>query len=183
MDKIEPIENLIIETNDQTNNGVFERLENKTSSDNDIKQELLDLANQVTNFNFETTGDNSVNIFNQDNELNSLFEKPAFPLITSVKEEISSLTNHYESLAPKIIDTNNNRGKQLTSESAISDQDRKLSDPDDLNKRNSEEDETSAQLTDEEFKLPELDWVNLEAKLKIAQQEVNIQVFFTLFNY
>lgn len=27
-----------------------------------------------------------------------------------------------------------------------------------------------------EFKLPELDWENLEAKLKIAQQEVNQQV-------
>lgn len=30
---------------------------------------------------------------------------------------------------------------------------------------------------DTEFKLPELDWDNLEAKLKIAQQEVNQQVY------
>lgn len=33
-----------------------------------------------------------------------------------------------------------------------------------------------------EFKLPELDWENLEAKLKIAQQEVNQQVRFLNFN-
>lgn len=32
-----------------------------------------------------------------------------------------------------------------------------------------------------EFKLPEVDWENLEAKLKLAQQEINLQVSNTYY--
>jgi len=33
---------------------------------------------------------------------------------------------------------------------------------------------------DSDFKPPDLDWINLEAKLKEAQQEINIQVYLFL---
>lgn len=44
---------------------------------------------------------------------------------------------------------------------------------------NGDEDEEEEE-EEAEFKLPEVDWENLEAKLKLAQQEINLQVSFLL---
>jgi hypothetical protein len=107
--------------------------------DSDIKNELLELANQVTETPFNTLTTNGSSILNEK-EANE---------------------NSLDGLAQLKINHNN------TIEST------QLQDKQEENYPNDDDDDL---IDDIDFKLPEVDWINLEAKLKEAQQEINLQV-------
>lgn len=106
--------------------------------DSDIKNELLELANQVTETPFNTLTTNGSSILNEK-EANE---------------------NSLDGLAQLKINHNN------TIEST------QLQDKQEENYPNDDDDDL---IDDIDFKLPEVDWINLEAKLKEAQQEINLQ--------
>ena len=107
--------------------------------DSDIKNELLELANQVTETPFNTLTTNGSSILNEK-EANE---------------------NSLDGLAQLKINHNN------TIEST------QLQDKQEENYPNDDDDDL---IDDIDFKLPEVDWINLKAKLKEAQQEINLQV-------
>lgn len=133
--------------------------------DDDLKRELLELASKVANefSNFDDDEDTqqaqaepAEHTESLDHETLSEHLIPSEEKLDEEREQIVddclAIDNHYESF--KLTDTNNNKND---------DPSEKENDPNGL-------------FIDDDFKLPELDWENLEAKLKIAQQEVVNQV-------
>ena len=109
--------------------------------DDDIKNELLELADQVSQ------------TFSQSNK----------------KQENSSCSNDKNNMEINSYESLNGVKNKFELNNVKSDLENNY-----FNENNYNDD-------DNEFKLPVVDWENLEAKLKEAQKEINNQVFKILF--
>ena len=142
--------------------------------DSDIQNELLELANQVTHaFQYEEAKneckdevklqDGSENKVQQENKQSVLYES------------FKDIQNNTENVSTKLKDTHTTADSNKHALDEVNS---------DLHSEYNENDDDANDLiynedcleNDDEYKLPEVDWVNLEAKLKEAQLEVNQQV-------
>lgn len=147
----------------------MEEIENKSndvalsemSETKSINQEQLEFKN-----NYESFTDNHSEEDNNNNNIND----------DKITDEKDVNLNNQDDLDDDIY--NNNKYNE--------DEDNDEDDDDDDNDNNLDDDNDNIYNKSDEFKLPEVDWDNLEAKLKQAQLEINKQVinkllFFLIF--